>query len=474
MEERRKKRSPQSCLAQPPPAGAPRPLPPSKSASFALPLPALPSPRQRPRPRRASKERARAGAGGSRGAPLQHSFLTDVSDVCEMERGLLSLLSDFHSGKLQAFGKECSFEQLEHVREMQEKLARLHFGLDVCVEELPEEQKKAAADRNLDQLLAHLCLCSHSWKSSAVPYRSCTWPRARTPRTRGPDPGSVPATPGSPARAGPGPCPRHGGGGRGSMTSAGGAGAMAAAPGPRAGAEAEAEGRRRLLRSVTRLQACARGFLLRRRLRSVREEFEAVVLEIEGDLRQLRWSGRVLQRPRFSPEDAPGPVPAGFGAPGAARPAQPSPGKPSEPGEAAENKKRKNQEKPNPGGAERGGSCGNIPPPNPKNAKPPPKPPDLGCGAAETKTIPRKTREKLNPGGAERGGNIPPSAPLPRGTTPDPKNPKTTPKPPDLGCGAAESPEEEEEGALEWDSDSSELGASPGIPEELQGLPPQG
>ncbi|XP_041576788.2 coiled-coil domain-containing protein 28B isoform X1 [Taeniopygia guttata] len=156
MEERRKKRSPQSCLAQPVPAGAPRPLPPSKSASFALPLPALPSPRQRPRPRRASKERARAGAGGSRGAPLQHSFLTDVSDVCEMERGLLSLLSDFHSGKLQAFGKECSFEQLEHVREMQEKLARLHFGLDVCVEELPQEQKKAAADRNLDQLLAHL------------------------------------------------------------------------------------------------------------------------------------------------------------------------------------------------------------------------------------------------------------------------------------------------------------------------------
>ncbi|XP_068028716.1 coiled-coil domain-containing protein 28B isoform X1 [Anomalospiza imberbis] len=106
--------------------------------------------------RRASKERARAGAGGARGAPLQHSFLTDVSDVCEMERGLLSLLSDFHSGKLQAFGKECSFEQLEHVREMQEKLARLHFGLDVCVEELPQEQKKAAADRNLDQLLAHL------------------------------------------------------------------------------------------------------------------------------------------------------------------------------------------------------------------------------------------------------------------------------------------------------------------------------
>lgn len=35
---------------------------------------------------------------------IQHSFLTDVSDVQEMENGLLSLLDDFHSGKLQAFG----------------------------------------------------------------------------------------------------------------------------------------------------------------------------------------------------------------------------------------------------------------------------------------------------------------------------------------------------------------------------------
>lgn len=55
-----------------------------------------------------------------------------------------------------AAGKECSLQQLEHVREMQEKLARLHFGLDVCVEQLPEEQKKAAADKNLDRLLAHV------------------------------------------------------------------------------------------------------------------------------------------------------------------------------------------------------------------------------------------------------------------------------------------------------------------------------
>lgn len=57
------------------------------------------------------KPRYQAGAGGkanqnqSQAAPIiQHSFLTDVSDVQEMENGLLSLLNDFHSGKLQAFG----------------------------------------------------------------------------------------------------------------------------------------------------------------------------------------------------------------------------------------------------------------------------------------------------------------------------------------------------------------------------------
>ncbi|XP_055654135.1 uncharacterized protein LOC101924899 isoform X1 [Falco peregrinus] len=338
MEDRRKKRSPKACLAPPLPAGAPRPLPHSKSTSFALPLPTLPSPRQRTRLRRTSKERARAGTGVSRGAPLQHSFLTDVSDVCEMEGGLLSLLSDFHSGKLQAFGKECSFEQLEHVREMQEKLARLHFGLDVCVEELPEEQKKVAADRNLDQLLAHL-----EELSSSI---SCTWPRARTPRTRPPDPAPGPAVgrpraaapkgphsgadpaegpPGPPPvkrgeRSAPGPAsaPRcHLGGPHGRGNGGEGAGlrlpsrpadvitsrrvagaAMAAVLGP----QAEAEGWRRLLRAVTRLQACVRGYLLRKRFRNLRAEYEEVVREIEGDLSQLRWRGRLLPRPLFVPE----------------------------------------------------------------------------------------------------------------------------------------------------------------------------
>ena len=53
-------------------------------------------------------------------------------------------------------GKVCSFEQLEHVREMQEKLARLHFSLDSHVEELSEDQRKSASDHNLEHLLCNV------------------------------------------------------------------------------------------------------------------------------------------------------------------------------------------------------------------------------------------------------------------------------------------------------------------------------
>ncbi|XP_042297002.1 coiled-coil domain-containing protein 28B isoform X1 [Sceloporus undulatus] len=169
MEEKKKKKSPKAHLAQPVPPSALRklPVPSSKSTSFSLGMPHLPSPKQRAKFKRTNKEKPRApqpggNAGAAVGTPLQHSFLTDVSDVYEMEGGLLNLLNDFHSGKLQAFGKECSFEQMEHVREMQEKLARLHFSLDVYVEELAEDQKKTVADRNLDQLLTNLEELSNS------------------------------------------------------------------------------------------------------------------------------------------------------------------------------------------------------------------------------------------------------------------------------------------------------------------------
>ncbi|XP_037618320.1 coiled-coil domain-containing protein 28A [Sebastes umbrosus] len=118
---------------------------------------------QKSKNRRGVRDKSRHHLGGrpnpnqGPSAPtIQHSFLTDVSDVQEMENGLLSLLNDFHSGKLQAFGNECSIDQMEHVREMQEKLARLHFDLYSEVDEMPEDQRKVASDTNMDKLLLNL------------------------------------------------------------------------------------------------------------------------------------------------------------------------------------------------------------------------------------------------------------------------------------------------------------------------------
>ncbi|XP_077587368.1 coiled-coil domain-containing protein 28A [Stigmatopora nigra] len=120
---------------------------------------------QKSKSRRGVREKLKQQVGsGVRPSPnqnqaapiIQHSFLTDVSDVKEMENGLLSLLNDFHSGKLQAFGNECSIGQMEHVREMQEKLASLHFDLYVEEEEMQEDQKKTARDTNMDRLLLNL------------------------------------------------------------------------------------------------------------------------------------------------------------------------------------------------------------------------------------------------------------------------------------------------------------------------------
>ncbi|XP_063215927.1 uncharacterized protein LOC134527305 isoform X2 [Bacillus rossius redtenbacheri] len=58
-----------------------------------------------------------------------HNTKRDVTDVRRMEAALLHLLEDFHSGKLRAFGKDCSMEQMTGIREQQERLARLHFDL---------------------------------------------------------------------------------------------------------------------------------------------------------------------------------------------------------------------------------------------------------------------------------------------------------------------------------------------------------
>ncbi|XP_050085317.1 coiled-coil domain-containing protein 28B isoform X2 [Anopheles aquasalis] len=53
----------------------------------------------------------------------------EVPDVRHMERALLGLLEDFHSGKLKAFGSGSTMEQMTSIREQQESLAKLHFDL---------------------------------------------------------------------------------------------------------------------------------------------------------------------------------------------------------------------------------------------------------------------------------------------------------------------------------------------------------
>lgn len=61
--------------------------------------------------------------------PDQHA-INDVSQVQQMEQSLIRLMDDFHAGRLRAFGRDITFEQMERVREKQERLARMHFDLN--------------------------------------------------------------------------------------------------------------------------------------------------------------------------------------------------------------------------------------------------------------------------------------------------------------------------------------------------------
>ncbi|XP_022195187.1 coiled-coil domain-containing protein 28B isoform X3 [Nilaparvata lugens] len=93
-----------------------------------------------------------------------HCFLSDVTDVRRMETALLHLLEDFHSGKLRAFGKDCSMEQMTGIREQQESLAKLHFELGAQQElfaPLSAEGLSQGAD-NMTRLMASLERLSES------------------------------------------------------------------------------------------------------------------------------------------------------------------------------------------------------------------------------------------------------------------------------------------------------------------------
>lgn len=62
-----------------------------------------------------------------------------TQDVKHMEKDLLELLDDFHTGKLSTFSAGCSMEQMINIRDQQENLAKLHFQLFADVEKPTDE-----------------------------------------------------------------------------------------------------------------------------------------------------------------------------------------------------------------------------------------------------------------------------------------------------------------------------------------------
>ncbi|GFY57358.1 coiled-coil domain-containing protein 28B [Trichonephila inaurata madagascariensis] len=92
------------------------------------------------------------------------SNVKDTTDFRQMEQGLLQLLEDFHCGKLEGFGSNCTFEKMENVREQQEKLARLHFDLnaqqELCGQHTDEGINMAKG--NLSKLMENLQQLSQS------------------------------------------------------------------------------------------------------------------------------------------------------------------------------------------------------------------------------------------------------------------------------------------------------------------------
>lgn len=95
----------------------------------------------------------------------EHSFLTDRTDVKQMEKGLLELMHDFNHGKLHAFGKDCTIEKMDKVRELQERLAQLHFELDDMTEGLFGEDDETKSGGNLEKLMKNLEILSSTVQS---------------------------------------------------------------------------------------------------------------------------------------------------------------------------------------------------------------------------------------------------------------------------------------------------------------------
>ncbi|XP_060590639.1 coiled-coil domain-containing protein 28A-like [Ruditapes philippinarum] len=98
-----------------------------------------------------TKGRGLSNASATQRPCKEHSFLTDVADVRVMEQGLLQLLEDFHSGKLQAFGGTDMYDKMNEIRSKQEQLAQLHFDLDLQ-QDMRRMASEEARTRNYEQI----------------------------------------------------------------------------------------------------------------------------------------------------------------------------------------------------------------------------------------------------------------------------------------------------------------------------------
>ncbi|XP_059150140.1 coiled-coil domain-containing protein 28B-like [Physella acuta] len=107
------------------------------------------------------KEKIQQGRKASVNRPVkEHTFLTDVADVRTMEHGLLQLLNDFHSGKLQAFGNTATFNKMDAIRVQQEQLAKTHFEMDLiprsATNRLSTEESRKENNEKMEELVAQL------------------------------------------------------------------------------------------------------------------------------------------------------------------------------------------------------------------------------------------------------------------------------------------------------------------------------
>ncbi|XP_022227653.1 coiled-coil domain-containing protein 28B isoform X3 [Drosophila obscura] len=113
---------------------------------------------------RRARPQAQGGSGGAGDERFEFKTrprkLLKVPDVKHMERALLGLLDDFHSGKLKAFaGSGCTMDQMTKIREQQESLAKLHFELAAAEEDSLEhgnEFNTNKAQENMLQLMQRL------------------------------------------------------------------------------------------------------------------------------------------------------------------------------------------------------------------------------------------------------------------------------------------------------------------------------